>query len=391
MQLTKIFRLDKKLMVFLLWVCFGLGFSMSVILSTIGLMEGFERDLLGALNKVNGDFTISRSLDSNQIDVVIGRLREKFPTLTSKHFFRSDAFLVGESKESKGVSLIGGQSKDFHDLFKIPQHLSLKVGEVLIGEDLSRELNVQVGDRLRALLSGTGKSNFDIKQLTVSGIFKTNIYEKDSRLGIVHVETIQEDLNELNFSIFNFNYPKVSLSAEKERLKVVNNILLSIDEDIFAIPYYHDYATLIEAVEIEKFSILIVLQVIVVVSLFNLLSFLIFFREKKISELFTLNALGVSPRKIRNLWYRISLAIWGGAIVITLVLVQLFSLILEIISENLMPKNIYHLGKINLYLSQDSYLLVFFIGLGWIFLMTFLLTRKFKSDSLLKGLRQQYS
>ena len=234
---------------------------------------------------------------------------------------------------------------------------------MLIGEDLSRELNVQVGDRVRALLSATGKESFDIKQLTVSGIFKTNIYEKDSRLGIVNLKTVQENSNEFNFSIFNFNYPKISLSEERERLKVVNNILYSIEEDIFAIPYYHDYATLIEAVEIEKFSILIVLQVIVIVSLFNLLSFLIFFREKKISELFTLNALGVSPRKIRNLWYRISSGIWGGAIVITFVLVQLFSLILEIISENLMPKNIYHLEVLTyIFLMKAIYL---FFSLGW--------------------------
>ena len=91
---------------------------MSVILSTIGLMEGFERDLLGALNKVNGDFTISKSMDLNQVAIVRDRLKEKYKTLTSKHFYKSDAFLVGGSKESKGVALIGGKPEDFQDLLK---------------------------------------------------------------------------------------------------------------------------------------------------------------------------------------------------------------------------------------------------------------------------------
>ena len=136
---------------------------------------------------------------------------------------------------------------------------------------------------------------------------------------------------------------------------------------------------------------MLVLQIIVVVSVFNLISFLIFFREKKIKELFTLHALGLSPKEINLIWYKLSMVLWLCAVFVSNILVLVFGKILVLISENIMPKNIYHLGKINLYLSLENYIVVYTASLCWIFLMTLFLVRKFRADSLLRGLRQQYA
>jgi len=124
---------------------------------------------------------------------------------------------------------------------------------------------------------------------------------------------------------------------------------------------------------------------------FNLLSFLIFFREKKIKELFTLHAMGLTPSKINKIWYLISFSLWANSIFMSFLLVSLFKKLLFVISKNMMPKSIYHLGTINLYITNESYIIVYVLSLCWIVSMTYILTRKFKSDSLLRGLRQQYS
>ena len=66
--------------------------------------------------------------------------------------------------------------------------------------------------------------------------------------------------------------------------------------------YWEEYQTLLKAVEVEKFSIGIILQVIVVVALFNLVAFIIFISERKSQELFLLRALGGNFKLFRNFW-----------------------------------------------------------------------------------------
>ena len=391
MKLLKILKFDKKLLIFFVWVCFGIGFSMSVILSTIGLMEGFERDLLFGLNKVNGDFIISESLSDEQLKKLTKALKNNFPSLTYRTFIKHQVFLVSDQKESKGVILLGASYNESVGLLT-EYGESLDVGEMNIGEDLANELGVKLGDRLQVLLPSVGNSNYKIQIFKIKSFFKTNLYEKDSRMAIINNESLPIDLmSQKNFFIFNFNSPFLPMEEQKIRIRQVNDLLTDSKMKFYATPYWDEFSTLIEAVEIEKISILLVLQIIVIVSVFNLLSFLIFFREKKIKEIFTLNAIGLSPGKIQLIWFNLSLILWFFSMIISFILVRLFSIVLIFISEKVMPKSIYHLGRINLYLSTDNYMMVFAIGLFWILLMTYFLTRKFRKESPLSGLRQQYT
>jgi ABC-type lipoprotein release transport system permease subunit len=393
MSLLKIFKLDRKLITFLLWVSFGLGFSMSIILSTIGLMEGFERSLLLALNKSNGDFSLSSPMLKNDLQDLTENLSVDYPALTSRGFYKVEAFVVGKNKQSKGAVILSSDfKKRLSPIFGITEKFELKKGEAIIGEDLAQELSLKRGDIFRALISSGSSAEFSIKNFKTKDFFKTNLYEKDSRVVIVNINEFFPAGNiQFNYSIFNFNYPFGDFESQKNRIKRLNDDLYDIDENLYATAYWEDYSTLIEAVEIEKISILIVLQVIVVVSVFNLISFLIFFREKKIKELFTLHALGLTPQRIALIWYTVSACLWGVAVVISTGLVSFFDKFLVYLSTTMMPKNIYHLGTINLYVSAENYFIVYIISFCWILLMTFFLTKKFKSDSLLKGLRQQYS
>ena len=392
LNLIKILRLDKKLLIFLLWVSFGLGFSMSIILSTIGLMEGFERDLLVALNKSNGDFSINLTMSESDLASLTLNLAKDYPSITSTGFYKSEVFLVGNNEQSKGAVLLAGNfQKNEMPMLKEIKNFNLKNGQAIVGEDLARELGLQLGDKFRALLSDGEGKGFAIKNFEIISFFKTNLYEKDSRVVLVNIGEffLNEDVN-FNYSIFNFNFPFDDFKTQKSRIDSLNEKLFSIDENLYALPYWDEHSTLIEAVEIEKISILVVLQVIVIVSVFNLLSFLIFFREKKIKELFTLHAMGFSPKKISRIWYFVSFSLWSGAIVVSTLLTSIFGAILSYISQTIMPKNIYHLGKINLYISIENYFAVYLISCCWILLMTFFLSRKFNGDSLLRGLRQQY-
>ena len=218
MNTWRIFKLDKKIYGFLFWVSFGLGFSMSIILSTIGLMEGFERGLLSALNKSNGDFTINSSLSREDLSDLTERIREKYPTLTSAGYLKTEAFLVSPDRQSKGVIILAGDfNKNALPIAHLKPGIKLLKSEALIGEDLARELNLQVGDSFRSLIAkGGGTSEFLIKNFKIKGLFKTNLYEKDSRLALVNINEFFDQSNyRFNYSVYNFNYPLSHFPSKK--------------------------------------------------------------------------------------------------------------------------------------------------------------------------------
>ena len=208
LNFIRILRLDKKIGIFLLWVAFGLGFSMSVILSTIGLMEGFERDLLSALKKSNGDFSVNGNFTSDDVDSIQKQLSQKYPSLTLKSFLRSEVFLVGNKELSKGAIVLSTDFKENKLLALSNSSKKILKGEAIIGGDLGKELKLNIGDSFRVLMRQSGSKGFSIRNFKVADYFKTNLYEKDSRFVYVDINEFSSPGERVfNNLIFDFNFP----------------------------------------------------------------------------------------------------------------------------------------------------------------------------------------
>jgi ABC-type lipoprotein release transport system permease subunit len=156
-------------------------------------------------------------------------------------------------------------------------------------------------------------------------------------------------------------------------------------------PYWREFSSLLEAVKIEKVMIGLILQMVVVISIFNILAFIIFINEKKSKELFLFKALGLSRKAMNNLWMKLVFFIWGLSCLLAIVFVQIFKFCLLKLSVFELPSDIYYMPRIELYLSWTDYLFVFGLTLVWIMLITFYLLRRLKQKSLLAGLRQEFA
>jgi ABC-type lipoprotein release transport system permease subunit len=153
---------------------------------------------------------------------------------------------------------------------------------------------------------------------------------------------------------------------------------------------WKEYSTLIEAVAVEKKSISLVLQIIVVVSIFNILAFVLFLMEKKSQDFFLLRSLGVSKKQLSKFWFLTFSLIWIFGSLTALALTSLFDFIIQNVSFFQLPGDIYVLSKLSLMLDLSDYTIVFLSSLVWVMLIGFFMVRKINKKVILVGLRQEF-
>lgn len=373
----------------------GLAFSIAVILSTMGMMDGFERTLKRGLKKSVGDVAMH---SRHGFFVFNDSLKKKFDKSgieSLSALVQSESFLIFND-DSRGV-LVKGVDDFYGAVVDLP--FKLKSREIAIGSEIAKINQIKKGDEL---VLAFGKGNVGLKTMPalerfrVVEIINHGVYQKDSRLVYIRLDEIQKILELKNtVNMISFNIPKENLDPNYDSIDLIEASLPTLRRDFgldyFFKPYWREFSPLIEAVKAEKFMISLILQMIVVISVFNILAFIIFINEKKSKELFLFKALGLSKKAMSDLWMKLVFLIWILACLFSVALVQLFKLALLKLSLFELPPEIYYMPRIELFLSWKDYLFVFSLALVWIMLITYYLLRKMKQKSLLEGLRQEFA
>lgn len=379
---------------FLAGVILGFGFSIAVILSTIGIMDGFERSLRQGLKKSTGDITINSRMGFFYFDESLKRsLLDNHITQYSK-VVQTESFLIFND-ESKGV-LVKGIDDYYGGLVGLDLQLQSK--EVAIGSEIAHSLQIKVGDEI-VLAFAKGNSEFKslpgLNRFRVAKIVEHGVYQKDSRLIYMPLKDVQDVLelsDKVNLIAANFDLSNVDSSSYDSVFKRKMDQLRSyLGNEFYLRPYWKDFSSLIEAVKVEKTMIALILQLVVIISIFNVLAFIIFINEKKSKELFLFKALGMSQTMMSKLWFRVVLGIWAISCLVSIVFVQVFKVLLKYISIFNLPAEIYFMPRLEMYLTLKQYLVVFIMAFVWILLITFFLLRRMRKKSLLEGLRQEFA
>lgn len=373
---------------FLLAVIFSLAFSIAVILGTIGLMDGFEMTLKNHLRQSSGDIILNYDSGFFAKDELGESLNRE--QLRSAAILQIEGFSLANNK-SKGVLIKGINAQSFNRV--TPFNIKLKNGQIIIGKELAKELALKLGDSL--YLSYMGKDHFSeesaiIREYIVGQIINHGIYEKDLRFVYLDINDLRNSLG-LSHEDVNIVYVKGPMNWEQRDIENEVRYLRRELPHFNIAAYWDEFDTLIKAVEIQKVSISIVLQIIVVVAVFNLVAFMIYISERKSQEFFLLRAFGLSMQSIRSFWFKMSFIIWPVSSFLAVVMIMGLNLMLQYSGLIDLPGDIYVLGKLRIVLDIKDYLIVFFSSLIWILFIVSLALAKFKQQSILKGLRQEFS
>ncbi|MBL6990234.1 MAG: ABC transporter permease [Bacteriovoracaceae bacterium] len=380
---------EKSSIKFFIGVVVGLAFSISVILSTIGIMNGFVLSLRDGLKKSSGDVVINSRFGFFTKREAIGKVVEELKIQQASFFLQTQGFLIS-NEVSKGVLVKGVDKKSYTTVTELKLNFSGD-DEVVIGSELAKAMQIKLGDEV---VLGVAKGNKRFKSLPllrsfrVSQIITHGIYQKDLRIIYVN-KTIVQEMLELDdrVNLVTMNVPN-DIDEIEEFISILKN---KLGMDFTIRPYWREYSGLLEAVEVEKLAIGLVLQLIVIISIFNVLSFIIFLNEKRVREIFLFKALGMSIKRINHIWAIFIVKLWFLACGLSIVFAAFFNICLENLSVFKVPGEIYSLGHLSVVLSVDEYLLVFALTMVWLIFISWVGLLRFQNKQVLSGLRREFA
>lgn len=389
-SLFKTFTEGKNTFFFLIFTTLGLAFSIAVVLSNFGLMEGYQKLFREGLKMSSSALELSSRQGFFYADEALTSALDKHSKEISNisYVIQSDGFIVRDEK-AKGVLIRGIDPKTFPAIGN--KKLTIKAGEIVLGDDLAKEYGLKVGDETTIAFARGNDSYQELPQLRnfkIAKIVDHGLYQKDTRL----VYLVQADLRSATLSEEKINLVMIDLvDSSFENIQHFSRKMIEELPFGFSLkPYWADYKSLMEAVDIEKYSISLVLQIIVIISLFNVISFVVFISEKKSQEFFLLRSLGISMNSLSKFWFKIILLMWVVSCVTGLLLTYFFNWLLSVVPIFKIPGSVYNLDHLEIYLQTSDILIVVGASFFWLYLVVSIGLGSLKKKSILTGLREEF-
>ena len=235
-----------------------------------------------------------------------------------------------------------------------------------------------------------------VKRFKIECFVKHGIYEKDMRFIYIDLKQLQNvlDHNErVNLVYFNIpqSHSKEWEQSSKSILLFSKKLYMDLESFYVVRPYWKEFSGLIEAVEIEKFSIGLILQLVVMISIFNVVAFIIYLKEKKSKEIFLFQALGLSKKSFAKFWGFFVLVLWSSSCLISVGLSEVVNWLLGNLNILKVPGEIYVLNHLSLKLAVDDYLMVFLVALLWVGIVAGVTVWRLNKRSIIQGIRKEFA
>jgi ABC-type lipoprotein release transport system permease subunit len=378
----------------LLATIFSFTFSIAVILCTFGLMDGFDHLLKSGLRHSSGDILITSKKGFFKVDAPLLDVLKIVKARSIAPVIQTEAFALYQGI-SKGVLVRGIEPENFS--LATGLQVNLTNGGLVIGEELARALKVGPGDEI-ALTFGRGNESSDslptVRQFKISGLIKHGIYQKDLRLVYLLRKDLAQvlDVNEfINLLILTTQDPSKPLESLDIIKKDQQKLRGQLSQEYFVRPFWSEYSFLIEAVKVEKLSISLILQLIVIVAVFNIMAFVIYIMEKKAQDFFFLRAVGMSLKSLMRFWFISIFILWALSCVGAHILSLVFNWALANLSFLQIPGEIYVLSSLQIRLDSTAYITVYLVSLVWVLIPGLFGYWRLKRRSIVQGLRQEFS
>ena len=237
-----------------------------------------------------------------------------------------------------------------------------ELNSVLVGEQLATEMNLKVGNEI-SLVSAENK---EIK-LIVRGIFKTGFLDYDSNLAIVPLEAMQilSDQGRVATEIgIKVEHPE----KVEGILNQVRNVINS--KEYGAISWKTINQNLLRAVQFERFVLIAILSLLLIIASFAVSVILNMIVREKIKDIGILKSIGYTNSSIRKIFTIEGLIIGVFGMILASLLSPLVLVALKALFKEYMKSGTYYLEELPLYISQKELLIIYGVTFAVVFLST---------------------
>ena len=345
----------------------GVAIAVTVFIVSLTVSNGLEKNMITSLLTLSPHIQIKSTKGSffdNYNDVIektkgIKDVKAVIPQINSQSIIKFDNF-------AKGVLAKGMEAENVKNDLKLKivkgnNNIS-ELNSILIGEGLSKEMDLKVGD----VLSLVSAENKELK-LTVKGIFKTGFLDYDSNLVIIPLRTMQilgeqgEVATEIG--IITGNPQKIE--------EVEAQVYEKLQNDNFSVISWKTINhNLLNAVQFEKFVLIAILSLLLMIASFAVSVILNMIVREKIKDIGILKSIGYTNSHIRNIFTIEGLIIGVSGMILASILSPIILMILKKLFKIFMGNSYYYLEELPLYISVWELSIIYIVAFAVVFIST---------------------
>ena len=345
----------------------GVAIAVTVFVVSLTVSNGLEKNMITSLLTLSPHIQIKSTKGSffnNYGDVIektkgIKDVKAVIPQINSQSIIKFDNF-------AKGVLAKGMEAENVKNDLKLRivkgnNNIS-ELNSILIGEGLSKEMNLKVGDEL-SLVSAENKELI----LTVRGIFKTGFLDYDSNLVIIPLKTMQilGEQGEVATEI------GIITGTPQKIEEVEAKVYEKLQNDNFSVVSWKTINhNLLNAVQFEKFVLIAILSLLLMIASFAVSVILNMIVREKIKDIGILKSIGYTNSHIRNIFTIEGLIIGVSGMLLASVLSPVILMILKKLFKIYMGNSYYYLEELPLYISVKELSMIYVVAFAVVFIST---------------------
>ncbi len=336
----------------------GIALGVAALIIVLSVMNGFQKEVRDRMLSVVAHIEVFAPGGAALPDLprTLAEVRAN-PDVVGAAPFVSAQALLARGDEMKGVMVRGIDPSQEGQVTEIADENRRAIDtltpgsfNVVLGIDLARSLGVGVGDKV-TLVAPSGQITPAgivprLKQMTVSGTFRSGHYEYDSALVLLHHEDAER--------IFRLGGPtgvRARLKDLHQAPRVTQELAHTLSGNLLIRDWTQQNRTWFAAVQVEKRMMFIILTLIVAVAAFNLVSTLVMTVQDKRADIAILRTLGASPASIMGVF-----VVQGAAVGVIGTLAGLLLGLLVAFNIDVIVPAIEHLLGVT-FLPKDIYLI----------------------------------
>lgn len=290
----------------------GLAVGVATLIIILSVMNGFEGALKGRL--AQGEFHILATASSQKADAnfpftpsQVNEIYSLNPEILSVNPVLGTEAILRAGKKVGGMSLRG--VSESHMSLLAPSLIEAVEGPkvltregIWLGKELAYQLSVLPGDKVQVIspteTEGPLESVPRVRVFRVEGVFSSGLPEKDMHTAYASLSAVQEFLavgdrvNRLEISVKEFE------NSQNPGEQIRSNL----GSDFLVKDWNQLNAHLFASLKLERFTMFVILAMIIIVASFNIVTSLRMTVTEKRKEISILMAMGATPRQIAQIF-----------------------------------------------------------------------------------------
>lgn len=349
----------------------GVAIGVAALVATLSVMNGFQSDIEKKVIGAQAHLTLYGPFNRSETQRIEGALGREPEVVASAPFALGQAIILYKGR-SAGMVLKGlDPAKEFQvnelgrsltqgrwDELKDPGQ---KTPGIVLGAELAANLGVWLGSEV-VLLSPQGSATAlgvlpTMKKFRVVGLLRTGYYEYDSSTAYCGLSDAE--------AFFGLGDRVTNIGVRIKDMYEADELALRLKEKLgVSILSFGDMnKPLFGALKLEKFMMLFLLTLIILVATFTIASNLILMTTEKLRDIGLLKAMGAAPSQIRNIFLWEGLMIGGTGVGLGIPLGLAICAFIHKYQPYKLPAQIYYISEVPVQVRPSDMVTIALAGL----------------------------